>query len=225
MNKITTTLFSIFLFNACEHHSAQVRLPDNEFFPLKSRTFFEFGVEKTRYNFDQPPQVSRYNLRKTLLDSILVENNLVYPVQYAVAKPFNESKIDSVNAAWITSDKAFEQENGKNLVRFYFPFSEGMRWNVNAFNNGGEFFGTLVEVNKPARIGLKQYPRTATIVYQDDSTLLARKKYIEIYAANVGLVYREKLYLQYCHEGNCLGKGVIESGWKEILNLEKSGTL
>jgi hypothetical protein len=34
----------------------------------------------------------------------------------------------------------------------------------------------------------------------------------EIYAANIGLIYKESIILYYCTENNCLGDTIIERG-------------
>ena len=79
------------------------------------------------------------------------------------------------------------------------------------------------DLGMPFKDGKNTFLKTVTIIRQDDSTLLSKNKYMEIYAANVGLIRTEKIFVQYCSTPDCIGKGIIESGWKEISVINKYG--
>ncbi|WP_439554825.1 hypothetical protein [Dyadobacter sp.] len=223
MQKHTTTLYFLLLFVSCNNPSPGENTGLQDFFPLHSGSYSEFSAEKTRYLPDQETTTA-FKVRRTVGSTFQQpDNQPVYPITYASKAANNQWQTDSVHAAWLTANKAFEQENGNTILKMHFPLTEHSQWNFNAYNNVKESVAKATRVNQPFEAGTQFYPNTVCIVYQDDSTLLSRKKYIEIYAANVGLVYSERLYLRYCYETACIGKGIIESGLKEVFTISKTG--
>ncbi|KAA0989446.1 hypothetical protein [Dyadobacter aurulentus] len=222
MLKTTTTLSSFLLFISCRQTPAP-DFSEKSYFPLEPGTYSEFRVERTKYISDQQIHTSRLKVRRSVQHSFEADGQLIFPLQYTREDSFKEWKTDSVSAAWISAEKVFEQENGRPVIKMLFPLSERLKWKCDGYSIAGNAESLALHVNQPMKIGGQHYPHTVTIVRQDDSTLLSRKKYIEIYAANVGLVLRERLNIQYCHAGDCIGKGIIESGWKEMFIFEKIG--
>ncbi|CAG5069518.1 hypothetical protein DYBT9623_02254 [Dyadobacter sp. CECT 9623] len=222
MLKTTTTLFSLLLFISCQHTPGPDS-PGKSYYPLEAGTYSEFRVEKTVYSENQPTKKTDSQVRRLLGEAMNTDGQLIYPIHFSTRNAANEWKTDSVSAAWTNVNQAFEQENGKPIAKMYFPLTEGLKWDGSTYNSSNVSESIARDVDRPLEINGKYYPKTVTIIRQDDSTLLSRNKYIEIYAENVGLVMRERLNLQYCHSGDCIGKGVIESGWKEVFILEKFG--
>ena len=64
-------------------------------------------------------------------------------------------------------------------------------------------------------VGTRRFENTVYVVGTNDSTLVNQKKYLRVYAPNVGLVYREDRSLAFCQSSStCIGKGIVESGTK-----------
>ncbi|WP_157487996.1 hypothetical protein [Dyadobacter crusticola] len=223
MQQTTTTLYLLLFLVSCNNPAPRESTASQDFFPLHSGNYSEFLVEKTRYLPDQKT-VAAARIRRSV-ESIFQQpdGQQVFPITYASITANNQWQTDSTHAAWLSPDKAFEQENGKIILKMHFPLSEHSQWDFNAYNNADESVARATRLNKPFQVGTQFYPNTVSIVYQDDSTLLSRKKYIEIYAADVGLIYSERLNLRYCHEAECIGKGIIESGSKEVFTISKTG--
>ncbi|NIJ51975.1 hypothetical protein [Dyadobacter arcticus] len=215
-----TLLFFIFLLFSCSSENPE-KLDDQEYFPLESGRYSDFEVGLAQYRIDEPDQIARYHYKKTIADSFYrADGQKVFPFQYSSQTDGTFWKTDSITAGWRASNRFFEQENGKPVIKISLPVFEGSHWNANTFNVNNKRECNAVQVDKSYQIRSLFFPNTITIVIQDDSTLLSRKKYIEIYARNVGLIRRERLYLQYCYTADCIGKGVINSGWKEITTIQ-----
>jgi hypothetical protein len=115
------------------------------------------------------------------------------------------------------------QEHGRTVIKISSPIYEGAHWDINTYNNTGKQFCEVTHHNKPRQIGGLHFPKTVTIIRQNDSTLLSLNKYIETYAQNVGLIKSERINLQYCYAAECVGKGIVSSGWKEVSIIQKFG--
>jgi hypothetical protein len=220
--------FSIFIFFlfivCCSGPDKPEQLKDSSYYPLEAGNFSEFQLEKTTYSFGQPEKISKYIIRQLTQNPFTdSEGNLIFPQQYSTFNSDQSWQTDSVTISWLSSDKILMQENGQTVIKLIFPVAEGLQWNGNEYNSSGKCIFEATGIQKPLQIDSIFFPNTVTIIRQNDSTLLSRSKYTETYAPGVGLICREQLYLRYCYTADCLGKGIISSGWKKITRIRKSG--
>ena len=217
--KIQVSILMFLLFSCSSDR--EKTLPDTLYFPIEAGSVSEFGVERTTYSTMQSPALRQFTTRHTIVDSFSnIDGNPVYKIDYASKVRENEWKQDSASILWRTIDKTCVQENGQTVVKILFPLSEGMVWNGNDYNTLPEAIFRCADKGKPSQIGQVLYPKTVKIIRQDDSTLLSRNKYIEIYAPEIGLISTEKVFVKYCNTPDCIGKGIINSGYKEISVLK-----
>ena len=197
---------------------------DGDYLPLIPGNFSEFDVEKTKFTLSALPEIQQFTIRQVIADSFRdVSNQLVYKSEYYSLDNKSAWKMDSIVPVWRTFDKTMCQENGQVIVKMIFPLANEMVWNGNWYNAMSEKMFRVKDLGKPFNAGNIVFPKTVTIIRQDDSTLLSKNKYIEIYAMNVGLIFTEKIFVQYCNTPDCIGKGIINSGWKEISVIKKYG--
>ena len=79
-------------------------------------------------------------------------------------------------------------------------------------------------VGQPFRVLTKLFNDTATVVAQDDSTLVSQEKRLAVYAREVGLVYKERTSLQFCTATQaCVGKNQIDYGTRQIYRIQTYG--
>jgi hypothetical protein len=215
-------LFVLFIIISCSGPDQPVSRSGNDYFPLESGQYSEFNVEKTRFSTDGQVSTKHYYIRKTTGKSFAQANGqLTFPLSYGHQQPDHSWYPDSASVSWQTISQVFEQETGQAVIRFTSPIHDGMSWDVNAYNQAGKRLCKVKDFGKPYRNGALYFPNTVTIVRQDDSTLLSKKKYIEIYARNVGLIMRERTHLNYCYTPDCLGKGIVDSGSREVIIIQK----
>ncbi len=178
-----------------------------------------YDVTETQYTLTTNPVVKTYQL-KELTASTFKDSDGKEALRIERYRRENDSQnwmIDSVFTAKNTTDKALKTENNVTYVKMIFPVKEGLKWDGNLFNNLGNDTYEMKNVRKP----FLDYPITMTVVQQNDSTLVDLKKRIEVYAEGVGIIYQEKTNVSYCNTGDCLGKGKIDFGTKQILKIKK----
>jgi len=198
--------------------------PDAAYFPLSNGQFSDFDVKRTNYPILSLPEKQHFTTRQTISDSFRdLNDNLVFKKNYFVQNNKSEWKSDSSATVWHLPDKAMSQENGRTIVNQIYPLSNGLLWNGNLYNTDSEEMFRATDIGKPFQTETRLFPKTVTIIRHDDSTLLSRMKYIEIYALNVGLIRKEKIFLKYCNTPDCLGKGIINSGWAELSVIKNYG--
>jgi hypothetical protein len=134
----------------------------------------------------------------------------------------------SPEETWSVESDAFryiQQEGNVPFVRLQFPLTEGKTWNGNAFNTegGSDDCGDgnftcdnyrAADLAQPFEIpGIVTYNDTVSIFEQEsDDPIVGKDFRLSVYARGIGLVYREKNYLEYCTIGPCIGQQVVENG-------------
>ena len=225
MERIFRIVFSLIFFVnfGCSKDNITSQ-PEDAYIPLISGNFAEFEVERTKFTLSALPEIQKLRTRQIIADSFRdVSNHLVYKSEYYVLDTKSAWKIDSIIPVWRTLDKTMCQENGQAIVKLVHPLANEVAWNGNLYNAMNEKVFHVKDLGKPFQIAAMTFPNTVTIIRQDDSTLLSKNKYIEIYAMNVGLIRTEKIFVQYCGTPDCIGKGIINSGWKEVSTIIKYG--
>ena len=63
-------------------------------------------------------------------------------------------------------------------------------WDINAFNNSGKVEGFYSEIDEMKSINNLTFENTLTVEEEDFKTLIETKRKFEVYAKNVGLIYK-----------------------------------
>lgn len=126
---------------------------------------------------------------------------------------------DSDSAAWVNADiwgwvqtkKAFQAtEENLMYVKLIFPFQSGQSWNGNQYNALKPWNYHYENIGQPMTVGGKSYPKTTTVVQADDSNFVYRTFAREIYAQNVGMIYK------------LVDTTMTQNGLKEGIRLEQT---
>lgn len=191
-----------------------------DYVPVRYGKSSEFKVSKTTYAIGQAPLINEYIQREMVTDSFSdPTGKTMYKLAYSV--PDSTSwKTDSINTLWFEKDQALIKEGGDVIVRLMLPLYEMRFWDGNQFNNKGRQYFELRNYKRSYPTPAETFPQTVTIVRRHDSTLVSKKVHIEVYAKGVGLIRRERSFLQYCNTPDCVGKGIVNSGWEEISTLK-----
>ena len=92
----------------------------------------------------------------------------------------------------LTTLNAQRVESNTRYIKLVFPVNLNQYWNGNAYNNSPDSlltynYGTA---NVPFVIGNQHFDSTCTVIQRNDSTLLSKHYSIEVYAKNVGMIYK-----------------------------------
>jgi hypothetical protein len=194
---------------------------NNNYFPLKTGVYQIYDVTEIVYELSDP-DTFHYELKMVVVDSFANSNDGYTYVIHRSKKPEGESSwtyLDTWSAENDTKELVISEENIPYL-KLKFPATLGKTWDGNTYNdetvpssNQHEDLYEIKETGKSLELGdvsLSEYVR----VQQEDNQefIVYFDKRNEIYAVDVGLVYREIEQLQYCTSADCLGDQVVESG-------------
>ena len=197
-----------------------------DYVPLVTGHFVVYDVTEQRFSLTAAPVTSTYQLKETVGASYTdVTGQPAFRLQrFRRANAQAIWQTDSLWTARIDSRMAIRTENGADFVKLIFPSVERSRWNGNQFNQYGEDTYELRNVNQPYSVGNQAFTETVTILQQNDSTLVSQDRRMEVYARQIGIVYKETTQLQFCSSNPaCVGKAQIDFGVRRYVRVASYG--
>ncbi|MFC5407974.1 hypothetical protein ACFPMF_01545 [Larkinella bovis] len=198
-----------------------------EYFPLETGLFRIYDVTEQRFSLNGPPTTHTYQLRELISQSY---DDPSIGTSFRVertrrANDLDNWQPDSARTVRLWEDQLIQTENNIPYVKLIFPVMP-QKWDGNAYNALGEDEYQLRHTGQPLTVLNQSFAETATVVQQNDSTLVNQDKRLEVYARNVGLIYKETVQLQFCSASPaCVGKAQIDYGFRQYLRLRSYGKL
>jgi hypothetical protein len=104
----------------------------------------------------------------------------------------------SVKDVWYSNKTTTTAEKVEENVRFtklIFPINTSKYWDGNAFNNLGEWEYYYDSLHKPKLINNLSFDSTITVIQRDNENVVEYEKVKEIFAVDIGLIYKSHIDL------------------------------
>jgi len=210
-----------------------------QYFPLRTGDYRIYSVNETRIEPYNVEGVFTYEIKTLVTDSFL---NSTGTYSYIISRfkrtapSVNWQSLDTWTAKCNEREVVISEGNIP-FVKILSPVQANLEWNGNAYNNekSSEFCGgnnftscdiySFGEINKTfaSNYGLT-FDNTVEVIENNNPDLFTthdvRK---EVYAWQVGLVFREITLLKYCTIGSCYGKQMVENGLVYTQELTEYG--
>ncbi len=220
------TVILLWVLSACDPlEEKPAEFPGPEYFPLTVGQFWEYDIDSIRI-IQNTESTFQYQVRLSVVDSFLNgEGNYSY-IWKRERRPNASATWTPAGTwtAWKSNRQAVVSEGNQSFVKLQFPLSLGIQWNGNALNAlGGD--------NQCNGARCDTYEVTLVdpeVVVTQENELDAVVKYdvrVEKYSKGVGLTYKESTVLEYCTEGDCLGRQFVKSGIRFKQTLKDAGKL
>ncbi len=206
-------LFFVAFFAQCKKTDSNLVDFGKEYFPIEVGFWQEYQVDSITFSdFTNPVSVdtASYQIKETIessfLDLNLEENFRIEQFKKTSSTAYSIENIFSLKPTTTNIQKV---ENDLRFIKMVFPVVEGKSWNGNIyidvtdeatldFLNVQKYPWEYIytEVNATQQIGAFTFDSCVTIIQIDDENLFEKKYSKEIYAKNVGLVYKELMILE-----------------------------
>ncbi|MEO6884266.1 MAG: hypothetical protein ABI199_09615 [Bacteroidia bacterium] len=196
--------FSIVLFSCKKDTPASINFGYN-YFPYKVNNYWIYDVDSLVFNSFTNKVDTFIFQEKEHIDSIIKDNTgrptyviSRYKRVYNPSIPYNNETwiFKNVCVANITTTTAERVEDNQRFVKLIFPTQLNTTWNGNAQNTLGDWNYQYTAVDIPATYESKRFDSTATVTQINNTNLIQKQYYIEVYARNVGLVYKQIIDVQ-----------------------------
>jgi hypothetical protein len=188
--------FAIFIFSCKKDKEVIVIDLGYNYFPDKKGTYVIYQVDSLFYNdFTSTIDTFQFQIKEKITENF---NDLSNRATQRIERFYrqNSSQEWLIKDVWFanrTSNTAEKVEENIRFVKIVFPLKKETSWNGNRFNNLGEKNYTLTKLNEPLILGSLNFDSTIYISQSADSNLIEKKMAYEIYAKNVGLVFKKEL--------------------------------
>lgn len=196
------------------------------YFYTSLKQFTTYEVQEIEYSITKEPTIKNYQI-KELVATFFTDLDRQESLRIERYRRNNDKEIwqiETVFTAKKRANEALKTENNQTFVKFVFPLSENQTWNGNAYNALGKDDYTVKNLHQAFSIDNKVFPKTVTIVQQNDSTLVDLNKRMEVYAEGIGLIYAENKSITYCSKADCIGKNKIDFGKSIRMKIKDYGT-
>jgi hypothetical protein len=171
------------------------------YFPLESGNFRVYEISEVLYNTQGKDKLS-YFLKEKVLDSFEnFEGGESFRIERSVKLNADDPwQLDSIWSARRNDQLAVMVENNIPFVKLVFPLEEDKSWDGNILNERDQDDYTMTQVKRVYDDSLGNvYDRTVTIVQEENRDPIVQTNLRkEIYAENIGLVYKESRIFDFC---------------------------
>lgn len=216
----------LFIFHQCQPSANEHLTPGYEYFPLETGRYIIYDVQELKYNFNVAPVQRTYQLKEVVgkLYSDVTGQPTYRLMRYRRPSEREQWQADSVWSVHIVNNEVIRTENGLDFVKLLFPVNSLLSWNGNQHNASEPDDYIMRNVGQSYYVLGKEFGETVTVVAQDDSTLTAQDKRLEVYARRIGLIYKERTQVQFCTATPaCTGRSQIDYGIRQVYRIRTYG--
>ena len=190
-------LFIALVAVACKPKPAQVEDFMYEYFPVEVGTWVSYDVVDTRY--DVQTTIESYQL-KEVIDSEITDAQGRPALR--IARYWRESDSDpwDIKDIWMatrTNSTAEKVEENVRYVKLAFPVRTYQTWDGNIYNTNPEWEYFYDSIGNSRIINNLSFDVTVKVVQIENFNLIQEQDAYEIYAKNIGLVYRKLIDIDY----------------------------
>jgi hypothetical protein len=199
---------------------------DLEYFPLQTGFYQIYTIDETIYTELDPPQEFSYELKTEVVDSFA---NLEGGFTYVIYRSTRATQSDP----WVFQESWSARTNTQHIVliegnvsyiRIALPAFKNKEWNGNALNSLDEDTYLIESTGKPYQLnGTMEFEDALVVNQENEMNNLFRDEREEVYARNVGLIYKKSIVLNYCDEVPCFGQEIINDGVEYLQVLKEHG--
>jgi hypothetical protein len=170
------------------------------YYPAQQGRFVIYDVDSTVFDpFRNDTVYYKYQL-KEYRESVFNDNEgrpsmrvERYTRNFSVTYPYDSLPwiLKNVWYETVTASHAERVEDNQRYVRMIFPVKNLAYWNGNAQNTQGDWEYQYQGINQAGDYGGQHFDSTVTVIEKDETNLLNRRLYKEVYAKKAGLIYRK----------------------------------
>ncbi|MCZ6899744.1 MAG: hypothetical protein O7F74_05870 [Bacteroidetes bacterium] len=186
-----------------------------DFVPLQVGDFRVYQVEEITKTVLLGFDTARFQLKESLVDSFPGQGgDIIYLLHRSKRLSANDAwELDSVWTARRNQTQAVTVESNVPFIKMVFPIDENKIWDGNKLNSADNDAYEMRNLFASFDTGLTIFEETLTVIQNeklDSIDILDFRK--EIYGLNIGLIYKNSSFLEFCDDFDCLGQKEIEQG-------------
>ncbi|MDZ4823539.1 MAG: hypothetical protein SH856_08775 [Flavobacteriales bacterium] len=168
-----------------------------EYFPNKVGTYITYEVDSIGYSINS--DTAHYLIKEILMEEF-VDDIGELAVTIERYRSDNDGASFHLTDIWTqkrTATSAQKVEEDVRYVRLVFPLEVGKTWNGNAYNTMIAWNYEYTGIDVPNSYGVLSFPECVEIEQRNNVNFVDQEIASEVYAKNVGLVYKRLTDLNF----------------------------
>lgn len=197
---IFASVLYLFLTSCAKNKVDNSTFKSTEYVPYQKGNIRDYEVDSTSYDWASGKVLKyRFLVRETVVDTFRdLSGELAYRLEQFVSTDTGKSYLFyRLNSLKINSFGMERVENNQRILRMVFPITDKKKWDGNLYNALGAQEFRYTGVAKPYVSKYNDYPDCVFVRELDDSTFISSEKKNQIYAKDVGLVYKLEQDVKY----------------------------
>lgn len=196
---VLTLIFVSGVLNSCKKENGIAPDIGYNYYPTTTGWFIEYEIDSIVYNdFTNTIDTTHYYLKEIIESEF---KNAAETPSFRIER----YKRKNLNEDWTISDVWFVYKSNTNVIRveenvhfvkLIFPVKNGSRWNGNNFNSLGEQYYEFSNKDEVFKIGSLTFDSSVVVKQFENINLIENQEFKEVYARNIGLIYKEMIDLK-----------------------------
>ena len=168
------------------------------YFPTKIGNWIIYDVVSIEHDAPVNKHDTSIIQIKEVIESIFFDNEHRETQRIERYTRNNDTQPWVIKDVWssnLTASTAEKDEENVRFIKLTFPVKKGKTWDGNASNSLDVWNYQYTEVNVPYTINNLSFDSTVTVLQIDEENIVEKKHALEIYAKNVGMIYKELILL------------------------------
>lgn len=222
--------FAAAVFSGCSDEDNEVgeTISGQAYFPVNIGDYRIYNVEDKRWLQNEVIDSTVFQLRERV-DTVFT--SLAGETTYKIVRSKRLTQADawaddSVITVVVTSSQVKRMTDNVTEVKMVFPVAENKQWDPNVYNTREPGSAHYADVKNPLAytLGNNQFTKTLKVVVSDFESVFNHDFREEVYAENVGLIYKKYDVINYCNVDICdFDPTFILTGYLRIETLESYG--
>jgi hypothetical protein len=169
------------------------------YYPYQIGQWFVYDIVEIKYDdFTHTVDTSQYQIKEFYESEFLDNSNrkTLRIERYRRNKITDDWGLENIFLSNITTSTAERVEDNIRYIKLVFPVINGETWNANSLNTFPSHFYKYTKVDVPLIMYNQNYDTTLTVLQQDEETLINKDYSSEIYAKNIGIVYKKTVHIK-----------------------------
>lgn len=197
-----------------------------EYFPLRTGSYQIYTVDQTTYSEVNPTEEISYELKVEVIDSFPnTDDSFTYAIHRSTRISASDPwQYQETWSARVNVQHIVLTEGNLAYIRIALPVGKNKEWNGNALNVLVDDFYKIESVGGSYELTDELDFDDVLVVNQHDETNeLVKDEREEVYAKNIGLIFKKSIALNYCDEVPCFGQQIIKDGVEYVQVLKEYG--
>jgi hypothetical protein len=189
---------------SCKSEFAEPADAGYSFFQIEQGHYIAYDVDSIVFDIPSGIQDTFHYQVKEYIDSMFTD--LEGRPTARIERSYRNTNVDPwvLKKIWVanrTQTTAEKVEENVRFIKMVFPVNAEVEWNGNVQNTFSTWNYHYEDIDAMMNVGSLTFPRTVTVNQRNVSNLIQREFAEEIYAYDVGMVYKQLDTLKYTLSG------------------------